>query len=63
MPARSIGTPPLEDGPLKDVSIDIDAQVKDYLAEMGWDTETGVPSRETLDKLGLDFVAADLHPA
>ncbi|MFV1965858.1 MAG: aldehyde ferredoxin oxidoreductase family protein [Pirellulaceae bacterium] len=62
MPPRAIGSAPLEDGPLKGVTVDIDTQIKDYLAEMGWDTETGVPKKETLDKLGLDFVSADLHP-
>jgi hypothetical protein len=29
---------------------------------MGWDAETGVPKKETLEKLGLDFVVPDLHP-
>ena len=58
---RLIGSPPLEAGPLKGVTIDIDTQVKDYLAAMGWDTETGVPKKETLEELGLDFVVADLH--
>ena len=63
VPRRAIGSPPLEAGPLKGVTVDIDAQVHDYLQEMGWDTKTGVPKKETLHRLGLDFVAADLHPA
>lgn len=58
---RLLGKPPLEAGPVAGVTIDIDTQVRDYLAAMGWDTQTGVPSRETLESLGLDFVAADLH--
>ncbi|MFH1269250.1 MAG: aldehyde ferredoxin oxidoreductase C-terminal domain-containing protein, partial [Planctomycetota bacterium] len=61
MHGRLIGSPPLEAGPLKGVTVDIDTQVKDFLAAMGWDTETGVPTKETLQGLGLDFVAADLH--
>jgi aldehyde:ferredoxin oxidoreductase len=27
---------------------------------MGWDTETGVPSKETFEKLGLDDYLEDL---
>ena len=58
---RLIGSPPLEAGPVAGVTVDLDTQVKDYLEAMGWDTETGVPTKETLEELGLDFVAADLH--
>ena len=61
MHGRLIGNPPLESGPLAGVQIDIDTQVKDYLEAMGWDAETGVPTKETLEGLGLDFVVADLH--
>ncbi|MCK4471568.1 MAG: aldehyde ferredoxin oxidoreductase family protein, partial [Anaerolineae bacterium] len=31
-------------------------------AEYGWDTETGKPTRETLEELGLGFAAAALNP-
>jgi len=61
LPGRIIGTPPLEAGPLKGVTVDVDRQVHDYLEAMGWDTQTGVPRKDTLLDLGLDFVAADLH--
>jgi aldehyde:ferredoxin oxidoreductase len=63
IPGRMIGSPPLEGGPLKGVTVDLDTQVRDYLQAMGWDAETGVPSEATLQELGLNFVAADLHPA
>lgn len=63
VPGRIIGSPPLEEGPLKGVTVDLDTQMRDYLQAMGWDTETGVPEPETLERLGLDFVAADLRPA
>jgi len=62
MPGRVVGSPPLESGPNAGVEIDLDTQVKDYLNAMGWDPETGVPTKETLLGLGLDFVAADLRP-
>lgn len=62
IPGRIIGKPPLQKGPLAGVTVDVDRQVRDYLEAMGWDTATGVPKKETLLALGLDFVAADLHP-
>ena len=62
LPDRALGRPPLEAGPTAGHTVDIDAQVADYLEAMGWDTTTGVPKKETLLKLGLDFVAADLYP-
>ncbi len=61
VPGRMLGSPPLEGGPLAGVTVDLDTQVHDYLEAMGWDTETGVPTKETLEGLGLDFVAAELH--
>ncbi len=63
LPGRIVGSPPLEAGPLKGVTIDVGTQVRDYLEAMGWDAKTGVPTKEALLDLGLDFVAADLHPA
>lgn len=62
IPGRIVGKPPLEKGPVAGVTVDVDRQVHDYLEAMGWDVQTGVPRRETLLALGLDFVAADLHP-
>ena len=62
LPDRVIGRPPLEAGPTAGRTVDVDAQVTDYLEAMGWDTQTGVPKRETLLELGLDSVARDLYP-
>jgi aldehyde:ferredoxin oxidoreductase len=62
VPGRMIGSPPLESGPLQGVTVDMATQVREYLEAVGWDTETGVPKKETLLELGLDFVAAELHP-
>ena len=31
-----------------------------FYTEMGWDPELGCPTRETLHRLGLEDVAADL---
>jgi len=61
MHGRLLGKPPLESGPTAGVTIDLDTQVRDYLEAMDWDPETGVPKKETLQSLDLDFVTADLH--
>ena len=31
----------------------------DYYEERGWDAETGIPTRSTLEELGLDYVISD----
>ncbi len=53
LPERMAGRPPLADGPLKGVTIDIDALAREYRTAMGWDPETGAPTRDTLEKLEL----------
>ncbi|MBN2473006.1 MAG: aldehyde ferredoxin oxidoreductase family protein [Pirellulales bacterium] len=62
VPARVLGDPPLSQGPTAGRTVDLAAQVEDYLEAMGWDPATGVPREETLRGLGLDFVAEDLYP-
>ena len=61
VPDRMIGSPPQEVGPLEGVCIDLKTQNEDYLKEMGWDTRTGIPTKERLIALGLSDVAQDLH--
>ena len=60
VPGRIIGSPPLAAGPTKGVAVDLALQQKEYFEEMGW-SQDGVPSREALEGLGLDFAVADLH--
>ena len=38
-----------------------DTMVKNYHELMGWDTETGKPLPETLEKLGLEHVIKDIR--
>jgi aldehyde:ferredoxin oxidoreductase len=61
VPGRMIGKPPLNKGPIAGVTIDLDQQLHDYFVAMRWDPETGYPTRETLLRLGLDFVARDMY--
>ena len=61
VPDRVLGRPALEAGPTAGNTVELEAQVQDYLDAMGWDRVTGVPRRETLEGLGLADVAADLY--
>jgi aldehyde:ferredoxin oxidoreductase len=60
VPGRVLGIPPLTRGPLKGVTLDVKTQTAEYLKAMGWDVMTGKPTKATLVKLGLDFVAEDV---
>jgi aldehyde:ferredoxin oxidoreductase len=61
VPARLLGDPPQTAGNVRGVTVDVDAQVRDYCAAMAWDASTARPSRERLAALGLDEVARDLY--
>jgi aldehyde:ferredoxin oxidoreductase len=53
---------PIPDGPAKGKVYDIlEPMKKAWYTVEGWDTETGVPRRETLEKLGLADIADDLN--
>ena len=60
---RNIGRPPLTDGPLSGVTIDTKKLGDNFYEAMGWDVETGVPSKAFLeDTGGLEAVIRDLYP-
>ncbi len=61
LPRRIVGDPPLQAGALKGITVNHDNQIREYLHYIGW-TEDGVPRKETLISLGLDFVIPDLYP-
>lgn len=61
VPSRLLGNPPQAKGNVRNVTVDIDTQVREYCEIMDWDPETAVPSRERLELLGLETVASDLH--
>ncbi len=63
MSDRCIGRPPLERGPLKDVTVDVDKLGDNFFEAMGWYVDTGIPKKETLESLGgLECVIKDLYP-
>ncbi|QSX09117.1 aldehyde ferredoxin oxidoreductase family protein [Alkalibacter rhizosphaerae] len=61
IPSRSVGKPPLTAGPLEGVTVDNERLGENFFEHVGWDKETGKPSKEVLEQLGLDFVAEDLY--
>ncbi len=51
---------PLPDGGSADFVPDIDGMLKAYYLFRGWDPDSGIPKREKLTELGLEWVAEDL---
>ncbi|MBL7211847.1 MAG: aldehyde ferredoxin oxidoreductase family protein [Desulfobacteraceae bacterium] len=62
LPERLL-TEPLKGGASKGHFIsreELDQMLDEYYAERGWDVETGVPTREKLEELGLGYVTDQL---
>ena len=55
---RSAGDPPMTAGPNKGCSFDLEKMMRDYWEEIGWDRESGKPTMETIEALGLQGVAS-----
>jgi aldehyde:ferredoxin oxidoreductase len=60
IPDRVVGNPPLTDGPLANVTVDVDTMVYEFYKAMDWDSETGKPSKKKLLELGLKDIAEEL---
>jgi aldehyde:ferredoxin oxidoreductase len=60
-PSDRYGSTP-KDGPIKGISImpHWDDMLENYYNLMGWDPDTGVPKKETLEELNIGFVWKDL---
>ena len=59
---RILGKPPLEEGPLKGVTVDVETMADEFFKHMGANPEDGVPYRETLEEVGgMDDVIADIY--
>ena len=60
---RAIGKPPMTYGPLKDVTVDVDKLGDNFFEAMGWYVDTGIPKKETMERLGgLECVIKDIYP-
>ena len=51
----------LPEGPSKGTVFEQEPMLDEYYAERGWDKETGIPKRQTLERLGLGYVAEGLE--
>ena len=60
VPGRMIGDPPLQAGPLKGITIDIETLTREFCETMGWNPKTGKPSQDRLDALDLRAVSEDM---
>jgi aldehyde:ferredoxin oxidoreductase len=62
LPKRCIGEPPLKEGPLKGITVDHRMLVHYFCKSMGWDEETLIPIKESLENLGgMEDVIRDLY--
>jgi aldehyde:ferredoxin oxidoreductase len=53
LPGRLAGRPPMKEGPLSGVTVDVENLTAEYFQAMGWDPVNGEPQEATLEKLGL----------
>ena len=60
VPGRMVGKPPLEEGRLKGITVDYETMRRELLELLGWDTQTTVPSEESIRRLHMDFLLQDL---
>ncbi len=59
VPARMIGQPPLEEGRLKDITVDHRTMIREFLRLLDWDRRTTIPSEKSLRRLGMEFLLGD----
>ena len=63
VPGRMVGEPPLQEGNVRNITVDYKLMIKEFLEQIGWDVSTSIPSDSTLQKLGLEFLIEDLKQA
>lgn len=61
IPPRAYGLPPLEAGNAAGVTLNMKALVKDFYKELDWDYNSGKPSRERLERLGLGEIIKEIY--
>jgi len=52
---------PFPKGPSKGQTVNLEPMLDEYYHLYGWDVKTGIPTEETLRKLGLEELIKDLH--
>lgn len=58
LPNRMAGIPPLNEGPLKGKTLQMEKQVSLHWKAFGWDENTGAPMTETVKQLGIPELLA-----
>ncbi|MGD8519780.1 MAG: aldehyde ferredoxin oxidoreductase family protein [Desulfobacterales bacterium] len=53
LPGRLAGRPPMTEGPVSGITVDVENLVAEYFQAMGWDPVNGEPQEAALEKLGL----------
>jgi aldehyde:ferredoxin oxidoreductase len=53
---RARGKVPLAKGPLKGITVDVDFLRKEFFDTVGWDPDTGGPTKKKLKELGIAFL-------
>jgi aldehyde:ferredoxin oxidoreductase len=62
MHGRAAGTPPLTTGHNQGLSLELDSMIRQYWLAWGWDGQTGIPTGETLEKLGIkSLLETEVH--
>ena len=61
---RILGKPPMKEGPHEGITIDNEKLADNFFGALGWDLDTLIPSKASLEELGgLDKVIDELHGA
>ena len=58
-----MGDPPLSDGNVKNITVDLKAMSREYLEYIGWDGDSTIPGDESLRKLDMEFLIDDMKKA
>jgi aldehyde:ferredoxin oxidoreductase len=61
MPGRIVGAPPLEEGNVKNITVDYRMLAREFLERLDWDPRTTVPSEKSLKELGMQFLSAEMR--
>ncbi len=59
VPGRMIGDPPLTEGNVKNVTVDLKLLLNELLNVLDWDQVTSIPNDARLHELGMDFAIQD----
>jgi aldehyde:ferredoxin oxidoreductase len=59
VPGRMIGSPPLKEGNVKGVTVDLKALNTEFMQRLAWDVHTTIPTEQRLHELGMDFAVKD----